>query len=133
MPTLTYSLQAAVLNWLKGTPFPTAPTSLKVALLVAAPNSDGSGVIEPNSGSGYTRQTLTLGALTSADGITSVQNSAPVVFGPVTGSNWSPVSYMAVFSNDGTMQFFGALAAQRVGQVGDQVAFAANSIQLRLK
>ncbi len=65
MPVLSYTMHGYVLNWLKGSDMPSAPTGLKLALLTAAPNPDGSGMLEPNGGNGYTRQVIVFGAITT--------------------------------------------------------------------
>lgn len=132
MPVLTYTLHAAILNWLKGTPMPTAPTSLEVGLLTAAPNPDGTGVAEPSGG--YARQTVTFGAITTGAGISTIKNSAPVVFGPVSGSDWAAVTHLGVFNGaDDSLLVYGPLAAQRVAPVGDTISFGVNTIQIRPK
>ncbi|MBI1313685.1 hypothetical protein GC176_20525 [bacterium] len=119
------------MNWIKGTSFPTAPISLKIGLLTAAPNADGSGVSEPSGG--YARQSITFGSVNASGGVSSITNSAPVVFGAASGSDWAQVSYAAIFDQDGNMLAYGPLSAARVAPVGDTISFGTGAVQLRLQ
>ncbi|AXQ69151.1 hypothetical protein HOU02_gp127 [Caulobacter phage CcrBL9] len=131
MPSLSYSVHAKFFNWMKGATFGTAPSSLKVALLTAAPNPDGSGIVEPVGG-GYARQPLTLSPITVAEGISTVKNDNAIIFGAAT-AQWPAVTHLGVFGSDGTLLFYGPLAASRVCTVGDSIAFGIGAVQLRLR
>lgn len=134
MPVLSYTMHGYVLNWLKGSVMPTAPSNLKLALLTAAPDPAGTGMIEPNGGTGYTRQAITFGSITTGSGISSIKNTAPVVFGPVTGSDWAAVTYVGLVNgDDDVLLAYGPLAAQRVAPVDDTISFGVNTVQIRLK
>ncbi len=134
MPVLSYTLHAAILGWLKGVTMPSAPATLQVGLLTAAPNPDGTGVSEPSGGSGYAREDVTFGSVTTDTGISTIKNSAPVVFGPASTNPWTPVIYMGVFNgDDDSLLAYGPLAAQRTAPVGDTISFGVDAIQIRLK
>lgn len=123
--------QEAIANWIRGTAFPTAPTSLEMALSTANPQDNGSGLSEPSVPNGYARQTVTLTAPSSSLGAgTSSFNNAPVVFGPAQNSNWAGVSHASILdSGSGQSLFHGPLVAQRTVIVADTLSFAANKIQ----
>lgn len=129
---LSYALHANILGWVKGSAMPTAPTSVKLALLTVAPNPDGTGVTEPSGSDGYARQTVTFGAIATAAGVSTIKNSAPVVFGAAT-ADWATVTWAALFTQDGTMLAYGPLPASRTVVSGDQMSFGNNAIQLRLR
>ncbi|AXQ69705.1 hypothetical protein HOU03_gp123 [Caulobacter phage CcrSC] len=131
MPSLSYPVHAKLFNWMKGASFGSAPSSLRVALLTAAPNPDGTGIAEP-SGLGYARQPLTLSAISVADGISTVKNDNAIIFGAAT-AQWPAVTHLGVFGSDGTLLFYGPLAASRVCTAGDSIAFGIGSVQLRLR
>lgn len=132
MPALSYALQADLINWLKGSAFPTAPTGLKMALLTVAATPDGASVTEPSGAAGYARQDVTLGAITTDAGVSTVKNATPLVFGPST-SDWPAVSHMGVYTAAGDLLFYSPLAAARTCIAGDSISFGANALQLRLR
>ncbi len=94
-----------ILNYLKGTAMPTAPTTLEIALFSAVFTSSAALPTEL-SYTGYARQTITMGTITSNTTVgagDSIANSATVTFPstPSTGGPWSIAAY-AVFANTGT-------------------------------
>lgn len=140
-PVLAFSvdLHARLFGWIKGAAFGTPPTAIYLALLTAAPAPDADGTdltdLEPGNGNtlGYERQEVTFGDLTVTEGVTSMRNAAPVVFGAVATSDWPAVTHAALVDNTGEMIAYGPLGATRVAPVGDQISFGANAIQLRGK
>lgn len=132
MATFSYYLHAKLLNWLKGTAFGTPPVSLHLALLTAAPNSDGTGLEEPPEDSGYTRVVFTLGAITTNAGISSVSNGAPVVL-PAATRDWPSVTYGAVLDENEMMLAYGPLPSARAPKAGDAISFGAGALQLRVR
>lgn len=129
---LSYSVQGSLSDWLTGTPFPTAPTSLKLGLLTAAPNPNGTGIVEPDSGAAYARQTITLGAKSQSGNATTKLNSGSIVFGPAT-SDWAQVNYVGLFDQDGNLLSYAPLAASRVAPSGDTISFAIGTVQIRIQ
>lgn len=131
--TLAFSaaLEVSILNWVKGTAFPTAPTTVEFGLLTAEPDHDGVNLNELN-GNGYARQLVVFGAITTVARISSMLNTNSLIFGPVITTDWFPALYGAFFNGaDDTLLAYGPLAAQRVAPVGDTISFGANSLQLR--
>lgn len=126
-------LQGLIAGYVRGTDFPAAPTSLEIALSTADPLADGSGLSEPPSVDGYSRQPLILNASvpTVGSGV-SAFNSAPIVFGPVANNTWPTVTHVAIFDNSGNMLMHGPLNAQRTSPVGDELPFAANALQVQI-
>ena len=94
-----------ILNYLKGTAMPTAPTLCQIALF-SADFANSSTLPAEIVYTGYARQTVTLGAITANTSIgagDSVSNSATVSFPatPATGGPWT-ISAYALFFNTGT-------------------------------
>jgi len=133
MPVLSYEVHENILNWMKGSAFPSAPASLRLALLTAEPNPDGTGIAEPNGGHGYGRQVVAFGAITTDNGISTMKNSAPVVFGPASTSGWATATHVGLFSVGGDLLAYGPLPAQRTAPLGDTISFGAEAVQIRLK
>ncbi|USN13921.1 hypothetical protein PAPPERLAPAPP_02480 [Brevundimonas phage vB_BpoS-Papperlapapp] len=132
MPALSYYMHNRLVNWMKGASFGFPPTGLRFGLLTVEPSANGQGVVEPQSSMGYARQPITLTDIEQANGISSVKNVQPLVFGPATG-NWPALTWGAIFDQDGNLLLHGALAASRVAPTGDSISFGAGAIQFRLK
>jgi hypothetical protein len=112
----------------------TPPVSLQVALSTAPILMNGSGISEPPSANGYSRQAVVFGAEAFVNGTgTTIKNSAPIVFGPCTNTDWPPVQYIAVFSNTGTLLAQGNLAAPRVVPVGGSYSLAIDALQILVR
>lgn len=123
--------QEAIANWIVGSAFPAAPTALEMALSTSDPQDDGSGLTEPATLDGYSRQSVVFDAPSSALGAgTSSFNTSPVVFGPAQNTNWSSVTHASIFdSGVNAPLFHGPLVAQRTVIVSDTLSFAANKVQ----
>ena len=119
MDAKTNYLEDALLNHvLRNTAF-TSPTTVYVALFTATPGEAGGGT--EVSGGSYARQAVTFAA--PASGI--VANSGAVTF-PTATANWGTITSMAIFDavTVGNMLYYGALAASKVVDNGDQISFA---------
>lgn len=130
---LSATVEVNLLSWIKGTTFPTAPSSVTFGLLTAIPDHDGGNLHELN-GNGYNRQTTTFGSVTTDDTarISSVTNTSPVIFGPVVTADWAQATYGAFFDGgSGDLIAYGPLAAARLAPVGDTISFGIGSLQLR--
>lgn len=140
-PVLAFSvdIHARLFGWIKGAAFGTAPTDVYMCLLTAAPQPDDDGTaladLEPGNGNtlGYARQEITFGDLVVSEGITTMRNTGPVVFGPAEDADWPPVTHAALVTNTGEMIAYGPLGAQRLAPQNDAISFGANAIQLRGK
>jgi hypothetical protein len=130
MPTLTYRTNLMLLNWLKGVATP-PPAALYLAGLTSQPNPDGSDVQEL-AGGAYERRELVLGPITQASGVTSASNVNAIVF-PTAVLDWQTITHLGVFSDAGDLLIYGPLAAPRGLKAGDALAFAENTVQLRLR
>lgn len=135
-PVLAFSVSfhAKLLGWIKGSAFGTAPTTISMCLLTEAPQPDDTATeiqeIEP--GEGYLRQVFTFGSITVTEGVSTIKNAAPVVFGPAE-EDWPAVTHAALVTNTGEMIAYGPLGAQRVAPNNDSISFGANAIQVRAK
>ncbi len=124
MPNLSYYTHNAILStWGEG---------LTMGLLCAAPNPDGTGIIEPSSTDGYARQPVTF-SIAQATGITTLQNTNSLAYGPATGEGWPSVSYFAVFDSSGNFLLYGRLRTERTTQPGEGIMVPTALIQVRLR
>jgi len=125
--------QKVITDWLRGTPT-TPPTSLLIGLSTANPLMNGAGVVEPPSPNGYARQAITFGAEVFVNGTGStVKNSAPIVFGPVTNADWNPITHVCVYSQSGQLLLQGALASPTVITVGGSLPIAIDALQFLVR
>lgn len=91
-------LEEALLDWLGGTPFPTPPTALYLALSLTDPLDDGSGINEPLVASGYARQLITLSAIIQVAGRARRSNTNILQF-PQATDDWGIIPYGAIFDD----------------------------------
>lgn len=124
MPNLTYKSHDDLLA--------TWPQPWTVGLLTAAPNPDGTGVIEPALVDGYARQDFGAYSLSRLDGVTSITNDDPLVFGEALNP-WVTLNYFGLFDANGILRMYGRLRTQRNVQTGRTESFSAGSIAFRLR
>lgn len=123
MPNLTYQSHDDLLaGW---------PAPFTVGLLTAAPNPDGTGVLEPVQADGYARQPFVY-VKTRLDGITTITNTANIVFGPAFNP-WTPVNYFGLFDANGVLRMYGRLRTMRAVETGNAETFVAGKIAARLR
>lgn len=128
MPNLTYqSHDDLIASW---------PTPLKIGLLTAAPNPDGTGVLEPQSGYGYARQdfsyTKTRPSTPGYEGSTLLSNTDNIVFGPATNL-WTAFSYFGLFDGDGVLRAYGRTRTMRAVDTGNAEVFQAGHITFYIR
>lgn len=133
--TIAFSavLQVHILTWVKGTDFPTAPSSIKFGLMTQQPDHDGGNLYELND-NGYARQTIEWGSVTTdnATATSTITSTNAVIFGPATVAPWPQANYGGYFDGDtGDILAYGPLAAARTAAVGDTISFGAGAFQLR--
>ncbi len=119
-------LEKAVLDWSLGGAAPTRPTIWGVGLSLGAPTSiSGS---EVGTGSGWTRQTVTMNAAASPAGSSS--NSNAMTFGPaLTAATMSGIQvWDTLAATVGNMLWYGVLATPRTLGVGDSLVIAAAAL-----
>lgn len=116
----TDTTDRAILNWITGTSLGTwtPPTTVYIALLTADPSTTAANPTDPLlseltelSATGYARQVATWSSSTSpVNGVSQIQNSALITFGPFTG-----------VSGSGTPTTYGALVTAASGTVGEVI------------
>ena len=135
----TQYLRDKLLNWMKGTAFGTAPTTVYLALFTSAPNDAGSITGEVSAtGTGYTRQAITFGSVTvTAGSYDSISNSAAITF-PATGSataNWGTIVDVGILDSAtvgaGNLLYFGLLSASQVVNTGNVVTFPIGALVIQ--
>jgi hypothetical protein len=113
-------LEDKLLNWLKGTAFGTAPTTVYVALLTTNPASDdGTGAVEVSGGS-YARVAITTSSGWSAisgSGTSphQISNSGVVTFVTPTAS-WGDIIGIAIYdaSTAGNLLYWNSITLQTI-------------------
>lgn len=127
---------------LRATPY-TAPASVHVGLLTAAPSDAGGGTevtgnnyarVQVTSGTSAWNNTQgnTTGASAGTDG--TIENAATITFPTPTPSGWGTVTHWGVYdaASGGNLLFYAALTASKVINSGDSVSFAAGALSLQI-
>src|SRR5256885_3707404 len=124
-------LSDKMLNWLKGTAFGTAPTTVYVALFTTNPTSDdGTGAVEVSGGS-YARASITTSSGWSAISGTNprqISNSGTVTFATPT-ANWGSVTGIGVYdaSTAGNLLYWNSITSQSMNS-GVVASFSAGNL-----
>jgi hypothetical protein len=123
-------LENAQLNWIKGTTYPTVPTTSYVALFTVAPTSDaGTGGTEVTGGS-YARIGITNATGWSAISGTpeQISNNAVVTFVTPTAS-WGTVLAIGVYDaiTAGNLLYYNTITSQVIGS-GVVASFAIGAL-----
>jgi hypothetical protein len=131
-------LQTARLNWFKNTAYPSAPSTVYIALFSTTPLPDGTGGTEISAG-GYARVAVAQGSASwnaQAGGGTSgtaefITNNAAITF-PTATADWGTIVGVGVYdaSTSGNLLYVGALTASRTVLNGDIFNFASTTFQL---
>jgi hypothetical protein len=118
---LTDTTDRAILNWITGTSIGSwvPPTTGYVALLTVDPGTTAANPTDPQlseltelTAAGYARQAVTWSSSTSpANGLSQIQNSALITFGPFTGS-----------AGSGTPTVYGAFVTAASGTTGEVIS-----------
>lgn len=143
MAALSDYLENKILDHiLRATPY-TAPATVYVGLLTAAPNDAGGGT--EASGTNYARagvtsgtsawnntQGNTTGASTGTDG--TIENAAAVNFATPGAGGWGTVTHFGVYDSPsgGNLLFYAALSTSKTINEGDTVSFAAGALSLQI-
>lgn len=128
-------LELKLLNWMKGTAFATAPTTVYVALFTTAPTlDDGTSAVEV-SGSNYGRAAITTSTGWSAiTGGTSspatMSNAATVTFATPSGS-WGTILAIGIYDaiTTGNLLYWNTISSQAIAS-GVIASFAAGALVL---
>jgi hypothetical protein len=127
---------------LRGQTF-TAPTTVHVGLLTAAPSDTGGGT--EVSGGSYARAAVassltnwagtqsaaSTAASSGTSGTTSNNNSINF---PTPSAGWGTVTHFAIYdaSTAGNLLFYGALGTSKTINTGDTVTFSAAQLQIQI-
>lgn len=129
MAALSDYAEKLLLDWMMTTGAATRPTAWYVALYTAAPSDSGGGT--EVSGSGYSRQSVTLAAASTPGGTTS--NTNAVSFTAVGGA-FGTVTHIGIFdaSTGGNLLWHGAMTASKAVADGDTLEFSIGNIDLTI-
>jgi len=129
MAALSDHAEALLLDWLMTTDVVTRPTALYVALYTAAPSDSGGGT--EVSGSGYSRQAITVASATSPGGTTS--NTGDITF-TASGGDWGTITHIGIHdaSSGGNLLWHGAMTASKTVADGDTLQFSTGNIDLTI-
>lgn len=128
-------LENALLNWMKGTTFLTAPTTVYVALFTTAPTDDsGTGAVEVSGGS-YARASITTSTgWSTISGAPSapaqISNGSTVTFATPT-ANWGTVLAIGIYdaSSAGNLLYWNTITSQTINS-GVVASLAAGALIL---
>ena len=129
MAALSDHAEALLLDWLMTTDVVTRPTAWYVGLYTAAPSDSGGGT--EVSGSGYSRQTITVASATSPGGTTS--NTGDIVF-TASGGDWGTITHIGIHDavSGGNLLWHGAMTASKTVADGDTLQFSTGNIDLTI-
>jgi len=123
----------AILNWMKGTTFPAAPTTTYVALFTTAPTDDNNTGSTEVSGGSYARVGITSSSgWSSISGAPSapaqISNSGTVTFATPT-ANWGTIVAIGIFdaSSAGNLLWWNTITSQTVN-TGVVASFAIGAL-----
>ena len=129
MAALSDHAEALLLDWLMTADAVTRPTAWYVALYTAAPSDSGGGT--EVSGSGYSRQSVTMASATSPGGTTS--NTGAVSF-TASGGDWGTITHIGIHdaSTGGNLLWHGSMTASKTVADGDTLEFSIGNIDLTI-
>ena len=104
------------------------PTSLSVGLSTTEPSSNGAGITEPNSATGYKRvSNVPFGA--ASGGI--VANESVISF-PTFVANAGVATHYVLFDQNGIPFWYGELASSKHMEIDDIFAFKIGDLRIEL-
>lgn len=122
---------AQVLNWSFKVGTPTSPAGVAVGLALGSPTSiSGS---ELGTGTGLSRQTLTMGAVGAS--VTAASNNVSMNFGSLAVAGPTVISGIQIWdqtASGGNMLFYGTLATARTLFTNDQLVIATGNLIVTL-
>jgi hypothetical protein len=130
MSGLSNYIQTSLLNWVKGIPFPAAPTAIYVGLFNGDPtDAANSGVEVTNDIRTAGRVAVTFGAVT---GNNTIANTTEVDFG--LSAEDTDVTHFALYTTDVGGVMFGSAQLLQVEAIvtNDQVKFPVGSLTITL-
>lgn len=124
-------LEAKTLRHFLGGQTQTSPASLFVALYVSDPTESDTGT-EVN-GSGYVRQAVSFGSITTSGSKSVISNSNAVTF-PQAGGNWGTVTHLGIRdgATGGNLLVYMPLPISKAIGGGDRMEFPIGSITIAI-
>jgi len=126
-------LETQMLNWIKGTAFPTTLANTYVALFTTNPDDSGTGAVEPSTNA-YARVAIASSGWSAITGGTTVpeqiSNSALVQFPTPTSTGWGSIVGIGLYSAaTGTtnLLYWQSISSTAIGG-GANVQIAANGL-----
>ncbi|RUM44666.1 MAG: hypothetical protein DSY80_04160 [Desulfocapsa sp.] len=128
-------LGEALINWMRGTIPPNAPSGLQLALSRGGVGRDGTGIDRPMITDGYADQTITLNAATFVSGTgTTLTSSNDIVYGPSHTNSWGTITDAFIVSSDDSSQILqGVSSHPELVALGDGVGVTAGSVSFVVK
>ena len=128
-------VREAVLNWIRGTAMPAAPTTVYVSLHTADPGLNGTG---ETSGTGYARIAVTYSAPADDGSDEMISNNAVLTFGPAGSGGWTgPITHFGLWqhltSTAAANYIWGGTSTNRTVNEGDSYQFATSNLKLKLR
>jgi hypothetical protein len=129
---ISQAMSKSMLDWALNGATPTRPGAVYAGLALGAPGSAASSEI--GTGSGYTRQTMAMGAAGTPSGSGTATNNANVTFGPFSTAQSISGIFLAdtVSSGAGTMLFYGTLTTPRTVSPGDSLVVSSAALTITL-
>ena len=111
----------------------TAPTNLYVSLHTGNPGEANDGANEI-SGSGYARELVTFGDVTTVADVCSVSSNVTVTFNQATSDYSADVTYIGIYDalTVGNLMFYGALSTAKTVTSGDVFQINSGSLTITL-
>ena len=146
MAAMSDYLENKIVDWLIRGQSYTAPTTIYVALLTAAP-SDSSGGTEVANSNNYARGSLacnmtnwagtqSAGSTTTSSGTSGTTSNNSVITFNTPSGNWGTVTHFALMDSGtygaGNVLFHGALSASKTIFSGDAVSIQAAQLQIQI-
>ena len=111
----------------------TAPTNIYVSLHTGNPGEANDGANEI-SGSGYARELVTFGDVTTVADVCSVSSNVTVTFNQATSDYSADVTYIGIYDalTVGNLLFYGALSTAKTVTSGDVFQINSGSLTITL-
>lgn len=132
MPFSQY-LADELIDWVKGTDMPTAPTTVYIALFNGDPSGAGTEITNTIKGS-TTRDAIALGGVTTSGNFRQADNTAEITITP-SASAGATADYAAIYdaATGGNLLSYDTLTASKTITTGDGVKFEANAAVYKVK
>ena len=134
MAALSNYLETAVLNWIRGTAMPTAPSTVYIGVFSDSPGDDASGTEITSTITGSAnRIAVTFGTVTDASGAGQIANSGTVTI-TASAAGGGTVSHIGLFDaqTGGNLLYHGALTAPVVVAAGNELKIETGLLKVQL-